>query len=183
MSGKANSSTRICLAQLSQRCAVDGQSILKEMPYEKNTDIVLQANTIYNPQDPNNPGFDRLIVLEAFPVLSEGKSSQRFLLPLFIANKFSKDDARTKLSTETVTSKYVNCKEFLRDRMHLGSGFSFISTDDNYILLFVAKCKAHNNAVADAPSNVVFCFDKDLERLYGPTLKGFVSSLQPGHST
>ena len=64
--------------------------------------------------------------------------------------------------------------------MTLGSGFSLLSTVDNFILLFVAKCNTHNNAVADAPSNVMFCFDQDLERLYGPTLKGFVSSLRPG---
>lgn len=169
-------------AALAASCQVDGQSILKEIQYIKNTGIVLQPNTIYNPKDPNNPGFDRLIVLEAFPVSSEGESSQRFLLPLFIENKFSKDDASTKLSIETVTSKYNNCKKFLSSHMNLGSGFSLIPTDDNFILLFVAKCNTHNNAVADAPSNVMFCFDQDLERLYGPTLKGFVSSLRPGSS-
>ena len=57
--------------------------------------------------------------IQAFPVSSsdllggmssEGKSSQRFLLPLFIQNKFSEDDATTKLDIETVT--YNNCKKF-----------------------------------------------------------------------
>jgi hypothetical protein len=166
-------------------CVVDGQTIFeKEIKYIKDTDIVLLPNTIYNPEDPNNAGWDRLIVLEAFPVSSGDNGSKRFLLPLFIQNKFSKVNATTMLSVTDVNRARDHCKEFVSTHINLGSEFSLSSTtDNNFILLFVAKCDRYNNAVADAPSNVMFCFEEDLERLYGPTLKGFVSSLEPGHST
>ena len=62
-------------------------------------------------------------------------------------------------------------------------GFSPLSTAaDNLFLLFVAKRNSNANVCTDFPSNVMFCSDEDLERLYGPTLKGFANSLQPGSS-
>ena len=51
-------------------CLVDGQSILEEIEYIRGRNIILQPNTIYKPRSNKNAGWDRLIVLEAFPVLS-----------------------------------------------------------------------------------------------------------------
>ena len=162
-------------------CLVDGSSILREFQYIKNTKIVLQPNTIYNPKYKQNSGWDRLIVLEAFP--SGGNSSQRYLLPLFIQNKFNKDNSTTKLKLDDVKKAHNHCMKFVRNRIKLASGFSLLSTtDDNSVLLFVAKTDKNNNAVTEAPSNILFCFEEDLKRLYGPTLKSFVNTLQPGHS-
>jgi regulatory protein YycI of two-component signal transduction system YycFG len=88
------------------------------------------------------------------------------------------------LSVTDVNRARDHCKKFVSTHINSGSEFSLSSTtDNNFILLFVAKCDRYNDAVADAPSNVMFYFEEDLERLYGPTLKGFVSSLEPGHST
>jgi hypothetical protein len=161
-------------------CLVDGSSILTYIEYVKGTNIVLRPNAIYKPDGKNNPGWDRLIVLEAFPVPPGSNSSQRYLLPLFIQNKFSEETSTFKLAVADVESSYNHSRTFMDSFIKLGSEFSLISTtDDNFVLLFVAKCNSYKNVVRKSPSNVMFCFEEDLERLYGPTLKGFVSSLQP----
>ena len=164
-------------------CLVDGQSILKDIEYIKDTKITLQPNTIYDPKDTNNPGWDRLIVLEAFEVSPGSNTGKRYLLPLFIQNKFNKEDATTVLSVEEVEAANDKCKEFMRDRVTFDSRFSPLQTvADNFVLMIVAKRNSNTNVFTDSPSNVMVCVDEDLERLYGPTLKGFVNSLQPGVS-
>lgn len=164
------------------RCLVDGSSILTEIMYEKGTKIMLQPNTIYNPVDRSNPGWDRLIVLEAFPVSSGSNSSERYLLPLFIENKFSSEDASTMLGFPEVISKNDLCKKFM-EFITFDGEFSPIQTaGDKYVLLFVAKRNNNDNIYEGSPSNVMLCLEENLEKLYGPTLKGFVSSLQPGPS-
>jgi hypothetical protein len=165
------------------RCLVDGSSILTEIEYKKGTKIKLQPNTIYNPaNDDSNPGWDRLIVLEAFPVSSGSNSSKRYLLPLFIQNKFSSEDALTMLGSPEVNIINDNCKKFMKF-ITFDSEFSPIQTaDDKYVLLLVAKRNNNANIYEGTPSNVMLCLEENLEKLYGPTLKGFVSSLQPGPS-
>jgi hypothetical protein len=165
------------------RCLVDGSSILKEIEYKKGTKIKLQPNTIYNPAgDDSNPGWDRLIVLEAFPVLSGSNSRERYLLPLFIQNKFSSEDASTMLGTPEVNTTNDHCKKFMEFLTFDGEFSPIPTADDKYVLLFVAKRNSYTNIYEGSPSNVMLCLQGNLEKLYGPTLKGFVSSLQPGPS-
>ena len=167
----------------SASCLVDGRSILRGIEYIKGTKITSQPNTIYNPVDDQNKGWDRLIVLEAFRVSPGSNTSERYLLPLFIQNKFSKDSSTTMLDVGVVNTAYDHCKVFINSSVTLDSEFSpFATTGDNFVLLFITKCNKNKNVFTDSPSNVMFCFGEDLEALYGPTLKGFVSTLQPGHS-
>ena len=161
-------------------CLVDGRSILTEIKYIKGTKITLQPNTIYNPVDDQNKGWDRLIVLEAFLVSPGSNTSERYLLPLFIRNKFSKYASTTRLEVGDVNSANEHCRTFIESSTTFDSEFSTIPTEgDNFVLLFVAKCKKNDNVLTDSPSNVMFCVGEDLEALYGPSLKGFVSTLQP----
>jgi hypothetical protein len=162
---------------------VDGSSLLTLVPYTKGDTISLdEPNIIFYPEDAQNPGWDRLLILEAFPSHDDSKandSASRYLLPLFIQNKFSKTDATTKLSAQTVAAANKHCELFLRDSVRLGEGFKWLSDKvaDNFVLLIVGKCDKNDNAVSGAASNVLFCFEEELRALYGPTLRGFIDSL------
>ena len=106
---------------------------------------------------------------------------KRHLLPLFIQNRFSKDTAKSKLSINKVRNAYKHCKTFIESHTEFSSEYFPISKDgDNFVLLFVAEYDKNLNVRTLSPSNVMFCFEEDLETLYGPTLKGFVNTLQPG---
>jgi hypothetical protein len=162
-------------------CLVDGRSILTEIEYIKGTNITLQPNIIYKPVDDQNKGWDRLIVLEAFQVSPGSSTSERYLLPLFIQNnihnKCSKDASTTKLEVGDINSANEHCKTFMESFIPFDSEFSPIPTAaDNFVLLFIAKCEKNDNIFTDSPSNVMFCVGEDLEKLYGPTQKGFVST-------
>ena len=159
-------------------CLVDGRSILKPIWITKGTNITLQPNTIYRPEGPNQKfGWDMLIVLEVFEVSPGIETSERYLLPLFILNRFSEDALMTNIAFGEVNSANDHCKTFMESPVTFDSEYSPFSTaGDNFILLFVAKCEMNNNVCTDSPSNVMFCCGEDLEKLYGPTLKGFLSS-------
>ena len=161
-------------------CLVDGRSILTEIKYVKGTNITLQPNTIYKPRGSKNAGWDRMIVLEDFEVSPGSDTKQRYLLPLLIQNKFNKDAAMTELDVDYVKRANDHCKTFIESHVTFDSGFSPIPipmVGDNFILLFVAKCKKNDSVSTDSPSNVMFCVGEDLEKLYGPSLKGFVSTI------
>ena len=80
------------------------------------------------------------------------------------------------LKVDNINSANEHCRAFIESFVTFDSKFSTIPTEgDNFVLLFVAKCEKNNNVFADSPSNV----GEDLEELYGPSLKGFVSTLQP----
>ena len=51
-------------------CRVDGSSILCEMKYKDKTSIFIVPNEIYNPSSRQNKGWDRMIIMEAFPLKS-----------------------------------------------------------------------------------------------------------------
>ena len=48
-------------------CCVDACSTLVEIKYFANTKVKVKPNTIYNPDRSTNPGWDRMIIMEAFP--------------------------------------------------------------------------------------------------------------------
>ena len=104
-------------------CLVDGCSILTEIMYVKGTNITLQPNTIYYPEDDQNKGWDRLIVLEVFEVSPGSNTSERYLLPLFIQSKFSKDSSTIKLDVCDVNSANEHCKKFIESFITFDSKF------------------------------------------------------------
>ena len=157
------------------KCPVDGLSVSNETIYERGSDITLTPNVIHNPNYTLNDGWDRLMMLEAYPL--ESDSSRRYVLPLFIQNKYSKNNSTTKLNLKKVKKAHANCKKFVEDHIVLNGEYSlYPDKENNFILLFVSKQKVNGNAVRDAPSNVMFCLNDDLELLYGPALKGFVNT-------
>ena len=176
-------------ATFASSCCVDSCSILTEIKYVKGTTITLEPNTIYNPGDAHNPGWDRLIVMEAFPFR---KSSKRFIIPVFIQNKFSSEDASSTLSVSDVNAAHRHCLDFISCRVNSARPYRFLSAKNNwlstasrlsetdFILLFVAKRNSNQNTITNSPSNVMFCLYPELEKLYGPTLTGFVRNLTAG---
>ena len=178
-----------CRGNFSIELLCDSCSILTEIKYVKGTTITLEPNTIYNPGDAHNPGWDRLIVMEAFPFR---KSSKRFIIPVFIQNKFSSEDASSTLSVSDVNAAHRHCLDFISCRVNSARPYRFLSAKNNwlstasrlsetdFILLFVAKRNSNQNTITNSPSNVMFCLYPELEKLYGPTLTGFVRNLTAG---
>ena len=171
-------------------CRVDGSSILKEIEYEDKTNILIQPNEIYNPSNKQNPGWDRMIVMEAFPLKT--KSKRRYLLPVFIQNNFCEDSSTSKLSKAKVSKDLKSCLDFFNMYVQIDvKKFSFLSAkrkwftskpirlESDCILLYVGEHKTNDNTPSDAPPNVMFCLGQDLQKLYGPTLMNFVDSLHP----
>lgn len=127
-----------------------------------------------------NSGWDRLIVLEIF--LPVGNSYLKYLLPLFIRNKFNKDNSTTKLNLKEINDDHTHCTKFMRKNIKLASGFALLPvTGNNYIILYVAKSDG-NESFTKSPSNILFCFEEDLKRLYGPTLMSFLSTSLTKHN-
>ena len=88
------------------------------------------------------------------------------------------------LNKQIVTGCHKHCAAFLEKRITFNPEFSRLpvpedATPENFdfILLFAARCSTNKNTLPTALPNVIFCFEADLERLYGPTLKGFVNTL------
>ena len=168
-------------------CHVDGSSILREIKYEDRTDIFIKPNEIYNPSNRQNKGWDRIIVMEAFPLKS--KNRNRCLLPVFIKNKFCADLSTSKLSKEEVSEDWKRCLDFFNEHVKIDDAeFRFISQkkkwftlkpkplESDFILLYIGKHKINKNTLIDAPPNVIFCLGQELQTLYGPTLMNFVDS-------
>ena len=106
-------------------CLVDGQSILKEILYDSNSRVTLTPNIIYNPQSAENPGWDRLLTMEAFPLAEKSISKKRFIIPVFLENKFSGDDAKTAFSLSDVKESHTHCMTFLQERVSFSDIFHF----------------------------------------------------------
>ena len=158
---------------------------MREIKYEDRTDILIKPNEIYNPSNRQNKGWDRIIVMEAFPLKS--KNSKRCLLPVFIKNKFCADLSTSKLSKEEVSEDLKCCLDFFKEHVKIDDAeFRFISQirkwftlkpkplESDFILLYVGKHKTNKDTLIDAPPNVMFCLGQDLQTLYGPTLMNFV---------
>ena len=171
-------------------CRVDGSSILREIMYENKKHISISPNEIYYPSSRQNPGWDRMIVMEAFPLKS--LDGFKYLLPLFIQNKFSADASTTKLTKKIVSKDMQSCLDFLNEYVEIDNAkYCFLSSERNestskpkllendLILLYVGEQKTNADTLVDAPPNVMFCLGQDLQTLYGPTLMNFVDSLVP----
>lgn len=166
-------------------CPVDASTKLSLIPYEKDANVKVELNSILSPTDDYNVGWDRLIFYEAFP----GKAiRKKFILPVFIQNKFSAAGASTRLTLATVNDSVDSCKKFLATKCSFEKctlipektkWFSLGSTSYQFVLVFIVKQEAHENTKSKAPSNVIFCFEEDLKILYGKSLSGFVKYLVP----
>ena len=182
-------------ATAAANCVVDGQSILKEIQYDSNDSnsrVILTPNIIYHPQSTVNPGWDRLLIMEAFPLPEKSRSRKKFIIPVFIQNRFSGDDANTTLSLSNITESQKHCMKFLEERVSLAHGFHFLSrngkwfsnrpkpSDSDFILLLVTNRKINANTITNSPSNVLFCSTIELESLHGPALTGFLHSMRQG---
>jgi len=169
-------------------CPVDAKSILKPVQYLPNAILSVDFNTIIIPVDETQTGWDRLIFYECFP---SDNIAQSYILPVFIQNKFSKTDSTISLSIATVQAAVSHCNNFLSNYCKFNEKYPLIprkkrhfNGDSNYqfVLIFVARQNYNKNTIAQPPTNVLFCFEEDLKRLYGPTLYQFVNDLVPGES-
>jgi hypothetical protein len=181
-------------ATVAASCPVDGRSILNEIRYISNARITLEPNIVYNPQSAENPGWDRLLTMEAFPLAEKSRSRKKFIIPVFIQNKFSEDYAKTTLSITDVMKSHKHCMKFLEERVTLADGFHFLSrkgkwfsnksqpSESDFILLLVAKREFNTNTIPGSPSNVLFRSIVELGKMYGPALTGFLHSMRQGVS-
>jgi hypothetical protein len=168
-------------------CFVDAKTPLLPAWYDKDSTSELSLNTLISATDPLNPGWDTLIVYEGFPAASS-PVDQRYALPVFIQNKFSKEDATTRLGNKVVNKAHKHCQKFLGECRYRecelfpakSAAFPYGFSHFPFVLIFVMRQDVRPSAIAGAPPNVMFCSEEELKRLYGPTLSGFVSHLVPG---
>mmetsp|Transcript_19081 Transcript_19081/g.27479 ORF Transcript_19081/g.27479 Transcript_19081/m.27479 type:complete len:641 (+) Transcript_19081:87-2009(+) len=167
-------------------CPVDASAELTLQQYHKGGMVNAQPNFILSPTDDYNTGWDQLIFYDAFP---SGKPKRRkFILPVFIQNKFSAEGASAKLTIDTVNTSVQHCKNFVQHQctftgcnpvLKKTAWYRSGRTSYEFVLIFVVKQRAHQNTTSEAPPNVIFCFEEDLKILYGKTLSGFVKYLVP----
>ncbi len=169
---------------------VNGCARLEILQYRKNEILKLKPNTWYNTEDDNQPGWDKLMVLAAFP---HKQTTKKFILPVFIQNKFSKEDSTTFYSLQDVEESRLNCKKFMKQFVTVERGqnllpkrfknFTWFNSDDdmesNFVLIFLVKGIVANNAIENCPNNVKVLEVSDLPDVYGPTIAMFVNSLVP----
>ena len=166
-------------------CHVNGSSILREILYKDTTIISISPNEIYNPSNVQNPGWNRMVVMEVFPLKSKNKRD--YLLPVFIQTVFCADSSTSNLSKEKILEDLEICHNFFKKYVKIDNAkFRFISSkrkwftskpkpvESDFILLYVGIQKTNDNTLRDAPPNVMFCLGQNLQNLYGPTLMNFV---------
>jgi hypothetical protein len=122
------------------------------------------------------------------------QKQKKFIIPVFIQNKFSADVAKTTLSISDITKSHKHCMTFLEQHVSLADGFHFLSrkgkwfskksqpSESDFILLLVAKRNLNANTIKGSPSNVLFCSTVELGKMYGPALTGFLDSMRQGVS-
>ena len=103
-------------ATFAASCLVDGCSSLREIQYVKDSKITLDPNTIYNPKFKQNKGWDRLIIMEAFP---NSNNKRRYIIPVFIQNKFSDEGSRTTFSADDAIKALGHCQSFFENMVTL----------------------------------------------------------------
>lgn len=174
-------------------CPVNAQSKLTTIPFpDKNNSkqiLSVQSNIIIKPQCEIGQGWDRLIFYECFPNNpnnNNNNNNNKFILPVFIENRFLKEESEKKLTKGIVKKSVEKCKQFLEESCEFSSEFPLIplKTDSQYgdlehqfVLIFIVQQKYDLNAIKTAPRNVIFCFKEDFKRLYGPTLGDFLDTL------
>ena len=177
-------------------CPVDGQSILKDILYNSNSNskVMLTPNVLYHPQSADNPDWDRLTTMEAFPLGAKSRSRKKFIIPVFIQNKISIDEADSTLSVSNIIQSNRHCKAFLQNRVSLHNGFHYLSrkgkwfsntskpSESDFVLLLVVNRKINTNIISNFPSNVLFLSPLELNSMYGPALRGFLASVCQGVS-
>lgn len=182
---------------LTMNIPVDGITPLTPLPYT-NGNIVIQPNTIIHPQSDTQPGWDKLIILEAFPQRQRPRTNKRYLLPVFEHNKFSKDDSATRLNSSTIEKALSQCESFFKNKLRLPGGFHWLpqqfkwstsfpflkgSSLDPFVVTFIAKMRLTESANNSLPRNVLLLADDDMEHMYGPMIVKFIKSLVPDSET
>lgn len=169
--------------ELVAHCVVDAQTCLTPEIYDKMSSSIIDVsvNKIISPRSRQSPGWNLLLFYEAFP--QNSSTSKRYVLPVFIQHKFSMEEATTRLSKTVVEKARHHCKNFLTNNCRFPKNLLQLThcfpEDGKFVLLFIAKQNWNLNTVAESPPNVLFCFEEDIQRLYGPTLGGFLKYLIP----
>jgi hypothetical protein len=170
---------------------VDCSTPLESVSYSSSSDLILEPNTIVYPSSDSQPGWDSIIVLEAFPHKNFFHRTTRYLLPLFIQNKWSKESSSTKADDEDVVTCVHHCMDFIRT-CKVSPGFSLltnykwsfrkfplVSSIDTFVVMFVANREHTKGALENAPGNAVTLFREHLLGLYGPTISAYLETLEP----
>jgi hypothetical protein len=182
---------------LTMNIHVDGKTPLSHVRYHVGK-IVVQPNTIIHPESDSQPGWDKLIILEAFPQSRKCDTNKKFLLPVFEQNKFSKDESATTLSSGTIEKALHQCASFFTKNLSLPEGFHWLpqlfkwsahfpfvkgSSLDPFVMTFIAKMRPTESAKQSLPRNVLLLAEDDMENMYGPMIVKFIKSLVPDSET
>ena len=96
----------------------------------------------------------------------------------------------TTIAISDVILSYKHCMRFLEERVRLADGFHFLSrkntwfpnkskhSESDFILILVTMRKIDKDTLASSPPNVLFCSDIELDKMYGPAWRGFLSSMR-----
>jgi hypothetical protein len=163
----------------------DQTTKLVAVKYNRNTKLTLTPNTIVYPASKVQEGWDTMIVLEAFPQEYFSVRNTKYLVPLFIQNKWYGDTAT--ISEAVVKSCFQHCDDFMRDYAVLPEGYSLLkrrlwfsprSKVDKFVVMFVANAQHTDGALDKAPRNVLTLFREHLPALYGPTVSAYLQTLR-----
>lgn len=178
---------------LTMSIPVDGITPLTPIPYN-DSNIVVQPNTIVQPPSDTQPGWDKLIILEAFPQSQLCGTNKRYLLPVFEQNNFSKDESATTMNSTTIATIVDQCESFFKNKLRLPKGFHWLpqqfkwsthfpfvkgSSLDLFVVTFIAKMRPTASAKNILPRNVLLLAEDNIEHMYGPMIVKFIKSLVP----
>ena len=167
------------------RLLVDGKVPLKNLNYIHGTKLQLRPNEFYHPERANYPGWSSLLIYEAFP---EGlPSGIKYLLPVFIQIKPSSGSkAGTAIGLPVIKTSHAHCRAFLDNYCSCAPGYQFLppltsdtQTDNDFVLVFIARAKHTAAAVTQVPANVLPLFAENMVAMYGTTFTKYIDGLLP----
>jgi hypothetical protein len=135
--------------------------------FQKKSKILLEPNHIYSPADRQNAGFDRLIIYKS--------SNSPMLIPVFIQNKFSENNATTVLDYNTVQETYNNSRDFLSN-FAIIDGKQVILKQERFLLVMAIRRETTGNIYDELQGNVYILDNAKLKELYGPSLTALLFS-------
>lgn len=91
----------------------------------------------------------------------------------------NKKDLSTNLDRQTIQKTIKQCETFLKESCEFPSNLQLTEFEHQFVLILIARREhVDENTRKIPPTNVIFCFEDELEKVYGPTLVQFGKSLK-----
>lgn len=103
---------------------------------------------------------------------------------MFIQNKLNKKDLSTNLDRQTIQQTIKQCETFLKESCEFPSNLQLTEFENEFVLILIARREHVNeNTRTIPPTNIIFCFEDEVEKVYDPSLVPFGKSLILREST